>query len=264
MKRSLRIGLVQAEAVIGETEANLAKIAMAADGARRKNADIICFGEGFVQGYVCTREARRLAQPLHGPAAQKIVRIAEDTGCSVVTGILESARDSIYSSCIMVEPNGAIHGYRKAFLGPHERPHFSRGRTRGVVQTKLGKIGMMICYDAFFPEISRELAENGAEIVLCPSATAISELEFSIFIAARAAENRFFLAFANLVGWREQIKARYFGRSRIMSPDGTVAAMAKRLVPDTIYAIVPDKTLRRNREFRPLLKEVHEQYRPTR
>ncbi|MGD0177632.1 MAG: carbon-nitrogen hydrolase family protein [Candidatus Bathyarchaeia archaeon] len=260
MRDNVKIGLIQDQAGIGETEVNLQKIAKAADDARKEDVDIISFGEGFVQGFVCTDQTKRLAQPIPGHATERLTTISKDTGCSIVTGLLENADGILHISTVFVERNGALHVYRKSFLDKLEKPFFQRGTKRIVVDTDFGKIGLMTCYDAFFPEVSRELGEKGAEIVFCNAATAISEKEFSIFLPARAAENQFYVAFTNLVGWREQIRAPYFGGSRIIGPDGTTIITAERFIADAVYATISDKFLRDARERKPLLTEVREQY----
>ncbi len=260
MKDQVKIGLIQEQAEIGMIQENLDKIAKAAEDARRNDADIICFGEGFVQGYVCTEEATKFAETIPGPAADRLAAISRESGLLIVTGFLERLNDALHNCAVLVDDKGSISVYRKTFLGPHEKPTFSRGRGRVVWESRLGKIGMMICYDAFFPEVSRELAEMGAELVFCVSATALSEKEFGIFLPARAAENRFYLSFANLVGWRAQLNAPYFGASRIVMPDGTVILTAERFISQTVYGTIDNKFLRYAREERPLLAEIHEQW----
>ncbi|MEW6070337.1 MAG: carbon-nitrogen hydrolase family protein, partial [Candidatus Thermoplasmatota archaeon] len=198
---------------------------------RATKADLIIFPELFLTGYECGNKFSKLAEPLNGESVNRVAELAKAKNCYVVFGMpeVDRIRKSVYNSCILVAPNGKVKSYRKIHL-PHfwrfrEKAYFKEGGKPLIVNTKFGKVGMLICYDLFFPELAKFYAVKGANIIICVSAAPVqSQKYFEILTQARALENTVFLVYANLVG-REN-KFTFWGGSRVINPLGTIIAVA--------------------------------------
>ena len=131
------------------------------------------------------------AETIPGTASDYFAEQAKQHGMHVVVGLVERDQHLIYNTAILLGPDGALIGkYRKVTL---PRTEIEAGVTPGteypVFTTKLGRIGIMICYDGFFPEPARQLAVHGAEIIAFPVAGCNP-----LLAAARACENHVYIA----------------------------------------------------------------------
>jgi predicted amidohydrolase len=126
------------------------------------------------------------AESVPGPSTEYFSSLAQQHQLHLVVGLLERAEHVVYNVAVLIGPQGEIIGkYRKVCL---PRPEVEMGITPGsdypVFETRFGKVGMMICYDGFFPEVARELANRGAEVIAFPVAGCNP-----LLAAARACEN---------------------------------------------------------------------------
>jgi predicted amidohydrolase len=223
----MRIATVQMEPVWKDQGANLAQVdrllgELAAQGVR-----LAVFPECALSGYELTLdEASHLAHPLPGPQSSALVDLAQKHGLFFQIGLLEQGRDgAIYNSCVLVSPGGLVGSYRKThlpYLGVDR--YLTPGEQIGpVLETDLGRLGSLICYDLRFPEPARVLALLGAQIILVSTAWPASAHIYPEFLArARAAENGVYLAAANRIG--REGAGTYLGRSLIINPSGSVLA----------------------------------------
>jgi predicted amidohydrolase len=159
-----------------------------ADAARQR-ADLVvlpetitCTGNGL--SYVDA------AEPIPGPSTEYFGGLAKKHALHLVVGLVERDAPLIYNTAVLIGPDGALIGkYRKVALPRTEiEAGVAPGHEYPVFDTKLGKIGMMICYDGFFPEVARQLSLRGAEIIAFPVAGCNPRLA-----AARACENHVFV-----------------------------------------------------------------------
>ena len=130
------------------------------------------------------------AEPIPGPSTEFFGALARKHGLHLVAGLVERDRHLIYNVAVLLGPDGKLIGkYRKVAL---PRAEIEAGITPGqdypVFDTRLGKVGMMVCYDGFFPEVARQLSRNGAEVIAFPVAGCNP-----LLAAARACENHVFL-----------------------------------------------------------------------
>ncbi|MHC1727086.1 MAG: carbon-nitrogen family hydrolase [Syntrophobacteraceae bacterium] len=145
----------------------------------------------------------------------------------VIAGSLpEAGGDTVFNTSYLIDSTGEIAGeYRKVHLFSlySEHKNFGRGESAKVFQTSLGKIGLMICYDLRFPEISRKLALEGAEIICVSALWPLVRIDhWSLLLRARAVENQLFIIGSNGCGASERIT--WGGTSAVISPLGTVLA----------------------------------------
>jgi predicted amidohydrolase len=137
--------------------------------AAKEKTDLVVLGETIP--YVRTKtKPHEVAEPVPGPITGYFGELAEKHKLHIVTCLYESEKDAVYNTAVLLGPDGKLIGkYRKVCL-PHSE--IEAGVTPGneypVFDTKLGKIGLMICYDGFFPEVARELTNSGAEIIAWP------------------------------------------------------------------------------------------------
>lgn len=225
----MRIAALQMEARAGDVRANLAMIGEAAAEAKAGGAELLVAPELAVPGYGAGEAIRALAEPVTGGQVAVLGAMAAEHGITVLAGFAERAGEAIFNSAILIEPDGRHIVYRKCHLyGDYERGLFSPGDVPPDVFEMAGtKVGILICYDVEFPEMTRKLTLAGAELVLVP--TAQPENESAAFICekivpVRAFENQVAIVYADHAG--RDARFAYAGRSCIVMPDGTDAARA--------------------------------------
>ncbi len=157
--------------------------------------------------------------------------------------------DKFYNSAVLTGPEGFIGVYRKTHLYFEENLYFTPGDTGfRVWDTKAGRIGIMICFDWFFPEAMRTLALSGADIVAHPSNLVLPYCPDSMPL--RCLENRVFAITANRTGTenrKEGSSLRFIGKSEIVSPEGEILVRA----PEAEEALMVKTLIRQPQETRP-------------
>lgn len=229
----MRVTLAQRAPALGDKEANLKAMEKDILAAGKKGSDLVMFGELHLTGYRIKDRVSRLAELASGPSIKRIKKAAKKAGCHVLFGFPERderLRGIIYNSAALVRPKGEPEVYRKWFLpnfGPfEEKIHYTPGKGVKVFDTDIGRIGVFICYDIFFPELAKAYALMGAELLAVLSAAPSSSRFFFEHLAqARAIENAVPLAYCNRVGVEEGLK--FFGGSVLVGARGGIIAKAK-------------------------------------
>jgi predicted amidohydrolase len=110
------------------------------------------------------------AEPIPGPSTEYFARLAKQHNLYIVAGLVERDQNLLYNVAALLSPEGELAGkYRKVCLPRSEiEAGLQPGRDYPVFETRFGKLGMMVCYDGFFPEVARELSNNGAEVIAFP------------------------------------------------------------------------------------------------
>lgn len=169
----IRVSCIQFEPQIGAVADNVARASDLVRAAAAEGGRLIVLPELASTGYVfeSAAEAAALAEPVpDGPTTRAWAALAAELGVHIVAGIAESAGDVLYNAAVIVGPEGYIGTYRKAHLWDRENVFFAKGDLGfPVFDTALGKVGVAICYDGWFPETFRRLALGGAEIVCIPT-----------------------------------------------------------------------------------------------
>ena len=218
----MRVAVAQVEPKLGEKEHNLAMCFARLEEAAAQGVELAVFPECAIPGYMwdSAEEALPYAEEIPGPTTEAFERECARLNIHAITGLLEREGDALYNAAILVGPDGLVGSYRKThlpFLGVDR--FVTPGDEFKVFDTALGKIGLIICYDLRFPEVTRTLALAGADIVALPTNFPMAaRLQCEIIAPARAAENRIYLLVANRVGkerWGE-----FCGRSQIVDPFG--------------------------------------------
>ncbi len=139
-----------------------------ADAARQK-ADLVVLGETLTYAGL-NQKPEQVAEPIPGPSTEYFGKLAKGHRLYIVAGLCERDRHLVYNVAVLLGPGGNLVGkYRKVCLPRTEvEIGFCPGHDYPVFDTAFGKVGMMICYDGFFPEVARELANRGAEVIAWP------------------------------------------------------------------------------------------------
>lgn len=137
--------------------------------AAEKQADLVVLPETLTF-YGSGRKYADCAEPIPGPSTQYFGRLAKQYDLYIVAGLIERDRHLIYNVAILIGPDGEVVGkYRKVTLPRGEiEGGVTPGKEYPVFETRFGRVGMMVCYDGFFPEVARELSNRGAEVIAWP------------------------------------------------------------------------------------------------
>ncbi|ACF02365.1 Nitrilase/cyanide hydratase and apolipoprotein N-acyltransferase [Rhodopseudomonas palustris TIE-1] len=225
-KRRFRAAAVQTLAKLGDFEFNIALATRYVEDAVRQGAELIVFPECMDTGYLfdSPEHCRELAETLtDGPFVKALAALSRKHGVYIASGITEwdPAKQKIFNTGIMFDRQGevACH-YHKQFLATHDQNWFAFGE-RGcpVVDTDLGKIGLLICFDGRIPEIFRAMTMQGAEVIV-DMANFFAMDQADMWGPARSYENGVWLVAATKAGYERSIY--YPGGSMIVDPEGRV------------------------------------------
>ncbi len=217
-----------------EVEANLDYVAGLLEGA---DADLIVLPELFTSGYFFKSkdDLAAVAESVpDGPTTRRFEAWARATGATYVAGLPERDGEAVYNSAVVVSSEGFVGTYRKVHLFYEEKTLFAPG-DRGFrvfdVQDRVGnayRLGVMICFDWYFPEAARSLALQGADIIAHPANLVRKDCPRAMPI--RALENHVFTVTANRTGQesngREMLT--FIGKSEICDPVGEILLRADR------------------------------------
>ena len=248
----MKVGFYQFSPVFGEPKANLEKIATQLS---KCEADLVVLPELAFSGYLFIekKEVLGFSEAIPGSISDKLREIAVKKDMAIVTGFAELAEDKVYNSALLVTPQGDLNIYRKNHLFHEEKLFFEPGDLGLPIFTVKGvKIGMLICFDHFFPEASRTLALQGAQIICHPSNLVIPG-KAQITTRSRSIENRVFWILANRTGTEErgEKKFTYSGLSQISDPDGRIMVQAGEQ-EEVFFAVDINPELATNKSITPL------------
>ena len=248
-----------------DLETNLGRSVRAIREAADTGADLVVLPELANSGcdFSSREQALTLAEEVGetgenpGPTLRAWTEVAEESGLFVVGGFLEREGGSLYNSAAIVGP-GFFGRYRKTHLWDGEKLLYEVGRDLPVFDTPLGRIGVLICYDAWFPEAARTLALRGADL-LCIPANAPDDwvpeeqrqgglTMLNVHAISHANANRLFVACAN------RVSDDYLGRSCLVDPTGGVLAFGSETKEELIRTEI---NVKRSRREKRLTKHSH-------
>ncbi len=220
----LRLALVQQAADL-DPAVNRTRLA----GLTPTATDLVVFPEAFARDFgEAGSDVSAFAEPLDGPFATEVARVATERGTTVVAGMFEPGEDPTRPFNTLVVRGASEADYRKIHLydsfGYRESDRLSAGVTEPVV-VEIGGfgVGLMTCYDLRFPEMARALVDRGAEVLVIPAAWVAGPRKvdhWRTLVRARAIENTVFVAAVGQPG------PRYTGHSLVVDPMGDVLAEA--------------------------------------
>ena len=271
-KEIIRIGLVQMACEM-DSQSNMQKAEEGIREAAGKGAQIICLQELFQTPYFCQVEDPQnfqLAEEIPSLTTQALSKMAGELQVVLIVPVFEKRSSGIYhNTAVVIDADGSMAGrYRKMHIpddpGFHEKFYFTPGDMGfQAIPTRFGKIGILICWDQWFPEAARLTALAGARILFYP--TAIGYQAFDAAVAQKQAEawqtiqkahsiaNGVFTAAVNRVGQENEIN--FWGGSFISDPFGEVLAEASAQAPEVLVADCDLGLIEETRQGWPFLRD---------
>lgn len=223
------VAAIQFEPQIGDPARNLENSCRWIEAAASAEAKLVVLPEASSAGYVFRdrAEAAAYAEPVPtGPTCRAWADLARRYQLWIVGGLTESENNEVFNSAVLIGPQGHVGTYRKAHLWNNEKEVYSQNQEGfPVFETELGRIGIGICYDAWFPETFRSAALQGADILVLPSnwvpvpgqPTSYASMA-NLMCMTGAHSNQLFVAGVSRVGLERG--QRFIGGSVIIGPDG--------------------------------------------
>lgn len=235
----VKVASVQTNPKIADVAFNLEKSVAFIREAARQGAKLIVFPECALTGYCFENreEAKKAALYSNGDWSKKITEEAKAADVYIITGFIEERNEKLYNSLAVIGPEGLLAVYTKAHLPELGVDKFvDQGCDQFIpIDTVVGKLGFLICYDIRFPEQARALALQGADILIHITnlpITASSQLDF--LLPARANENRVYIISSDRVG--EERGFVFLGKSTIYDVEGVAISQANETDEMIIYA----------------------------
>jgi N-carbamoylputrescine amidase len=282
MKRSaspatVKVGLIQT-ACSPDPAANLRKTIAAAERAAKRGARIICTQELFKSQYFCQSEDHKyfeLAEPVPGPGTEAFQKIAKKHGVVIIASLFERRAPGLYhNTAAIIDADGSLLGiYRKMHIPDdplyYEKFYFTPGDLGfRAWQTRYAKIGVLICWDQWYPEAARLTALQGAEIIFCPTAIGwhprekakYGELQHSAWETiqrSHAIANGCYIAVPNRIG-HERLAGdgiEFWGQSFVAGTSGEILAKAGANTEEVLVVPLDLKQVDATRTHWPFLRD---------
>jgi N-carbamoylputrescine amidase len=259
----VKLGLVQMSCTANKDE-NLQKAIHAIEHAARNGAQIVCLQELFTSLYFCDEENYenfKLAEPVPGPSTDALSKVAVKNSVAIIASLFEKRAQGIYhNTTAVIDADGTYLGkYRKMHIPDdpsyYEKFYFTPGDLGyRVFKTKFANVGVLICWDQWYPEAARITALMGADILFYPTAIgwATSQDEptnqeqynaWQTIQRSHAVANGVHVVSVNRVGIEQNGDMKFWGRSFICNPFGTVLVTASHDREETIvHEIDTEKT----------------------
>ena len=225
--KDIRIAAVTFNSAVSRIRENLEKMASWVKRAKNHEAQLICFPELNVTGYSTQLDIKVCAESIPGPISEGLVQMALDNQIVILAGMAEKDdKGRIFASHLVVTPENVSGVYRKIHIAPPERKVFSPGNSVPLFEIEGVRLGIQLCYDAHFPELSTRMAIDGADIIFMPHAsprgTPPQKLASWLrHLTARAFDNSVFIVACNQNGGNQ--KGLHFpGIAVVIDPSGDI------------------------------------------
>lgn len=261
----MKLALIQQHAS-SDKSGNLSRGLAAAREAAKFGAQLICFAELAFERFYPQRPAgataHDLAEPVPGPTTAAFQQLAREHGVVIVLNLYERDGAHAYDCSPVIDTDGSLLGRTRMvhitdYPCFHEQGYYTPGDTGApVYDTRVGHIGVAICYDRHYPEYMRALALGGADLVVVPQAGAVAEWPEGLYEAemqVAAFQNGYFVALCNRVG--EEDCLTFAGESFVCAPDGRVIARAPQATDHILYAEIDLSTARDSHARRLFLRD---------
>ncbi|MEV7008631.1 nitrilase family protein [Streptosporangium sp. NPDC051022] len=266
----VRVAVAQFEPRVGveNLKANALAVEARLTAAAEAGADLIVLPELATTGYVFeTREeafAHAEAVP-DGPTVQSFARLAAERNVYIVGCVVEQDGQKLFDTAVLVGPDGYIGRYRKTHLWNTEKLWFTPGDEGfSVFDTRIGRIGLLVCWDIWFPETARIVAQMGADIICIPTGwvwtppplydeSGVCMAAYLTITAAHA--NNVFIATADRIG--QERGAGFMGNSLIAGTNGWPVGRIAGPDEDTILYADVDLTAARTAPIWNQLNDLH-------
>ncbi len=267
IKEEVKVSAVQLSVEPLQLEKNIERMEYYVKSEAEKGAELIVFPELANIGYITPSmpgesagpegfasvisQYIRAAETVPGPTTEALSKLTKKHNVYVVVGLAQKhpvVSGSLYNSGVLLGPNGIVGVHHKMHLPLNEKHYFYPGSTSEVFKTELGNIGVNVCYDGRFPELSRVMALKGAEIICTVWAISaglgsvtpdMNTLKYRTY--TRAQENGLFYVSCNRSG--RQGEQYFTGHSAIAAPNGTIISCSETKEEDVVRATLVEKEL---------------------
>ena len=203
--RDVRVATAMMSSETNKTNQNMTLMQDYICKAHASGVQILCFPELNITGYCNRNTIRNNAEPVPGSASDRLLTLASHYNMILLAGLAEKDQDALYIAHLIAFPNGSLGHYRKLYLGPPEKKIFSQGNAAPVFFHQDNCMGVQLCYDAHFPELTTLMRASGIEILFIPHASphGTSAQKFKSWmrhLPARAYDNSIFIIACNASG----------------------------------------------------------------
>ena len=225
--KDIRIAAVIFNSPVGQVQQNLDRMLPYIKKAKKEGVDLICFPELNVTGYSTDPVIKDSAESIPGSISRKLEHMAQSAKIVILAGLAERDENGhIFASHLVVTAAGISGVYRKLHIAPPERTVFSPGKQIPVFKLTGVNLGIQLCYDAHFPELSTRMAVDGADVIFMPHAsprgTPPEKLDsWMRHLSARAFDNGVFIVACNQVG-KNKLGLEFPGLAVVIGPSGNV------------------------------------------
>jgi len=224
----MKVGYVQTSPIFGEKDKNFEQVIKLIGDIK---ADLIVLPELFATGYtfISKKEAELSSEHSDGKTAEFLIELAKKTNAIIVAGFVEKDENKIFNSSLIVSHKEVLGTYRKIHLYYKEKLWFSPGnKPLKIYKLKNAKMGVMICFDWFFPETIRSLALLGADIIAHPANLVLPYCQKAM--VTHCLVNRVFAVTSNRIGneTRGEDNFKFTGGSQITAFNGDILSSASK------------------------------------
>jgi len=218
----MRVGFFQFEVVFADKPTNLQKVHASLSGC---DLDLVVLPELFTSGSILTsrEQAYGFAESVpDGETTRMLMAIAETSNISIIGGLIEREGDRLYNTVVIVSPQGFVGKHRKVHLSLFDTGFFTPGDTFRAFDLPGVRIGILLCYDSWFPDAGKALARQGVSLICNPS-NFCGEDSLEV-IRHRALESSAYTVTANRLGMDHDTgtDVSFIGASQIVNPEGVV------------------------------------------
>ena len=234
--KTIKVAAASIRNLIGQPDQSIDNMEKWIRVVKEKDAELILFPELNVSGYVPAPIAHKIAETIPGPSTEKIIELAHRHDMTICYGLIEKEAEHYYCTHVAVNGSGLIGKQRKIHVPAQEKPFWEAGDSIECFDIGQAKIGITICRDSFFDEMTRSLYFKGAEIVLMPfgyynvpRSQYLKETIHGMSLIKASWTNGFYAIVCNSAEGREANEwepngRRFHGWAGIVSPWGRVIA----------------------------------------
>ncbi len=277
---SINVALIQ-QRMHADYKSNLNNSITQIETATKNGAELVVLCELHSSLYFCQQESPEyfnLAQPIPGPLTEELSKAAKKNNIVLVGSVFEKRTDGLYhNTAVIFDKDGSLVGkYRKMHIpddpGYYEKYYFAFGDQGFIpIQTSIGKLGVMVCWDQWFPESARLMALAGAQVLIYPSAIGWDPLDdedeqqrqfqaWQTIQQSHAIANNLPLICTNRTGYEEDSSKQsegidFWGQSFVTDTMGKIIAQASQTEAEIIKATINLKETEQTRQLWPYLRD---------
>ena len=227
MENDIRIAAVILNCPVGRIADNLDRMAGWVETAKKEGAQVVCFPEMNVTGYSTRANIKQVAEQVPGTISESICAMAQKSDMAILAGLAEAdLADRVFASHLVATPEGLAGVYRKVHIAPPEHKIFTAGDAIPLFDINGFKLGIQLCYDVHFPELTTRMAIEGADAIVMPHAsprgTPAEKFDsWMRHLSARAFDNGLYVIACNQTG-DNQNKLKFPGLAVMLDPAGRI------------------------------------------